>query len=390
MVKWIIVLVIIGLAFGGWYWYTQFYMPKHTQTMVKEEFEKYPSIILAGGCFWCTEGEYNHTGGIVAAISGYVGGNVVNPTYEQVSAGTTGHREAVRVYYDPTKVTLEKLLDIYWRHMDPTDAGGSFNDRGYQYTSAIYYTAPGDRAIVEQSKVELEALGKYQKPIVTEILPFTPGNFYPAEEYHQDYSDKNPTRYQYYRSGSGRNDYICQTWECDTTGHAKLPTRDMTVTPNSVKPKIMDTLKDFRKPSADELKKELTPLQYEVTQEEGTERPFDNEYNGNKETGIYVDRVSGEPLFLSTYKYDSGTGWPSFTQPISPEAVELKVDNGLFTTRTEVRSKVADSHLGHVFPDGPADAGGQRYCMNSAALRFIPLADMEREGYGDYVNQLQK
>lgn len=147
----------------------------------------------------------------------------------------------------------------------------------------------------------------------------------------------------------------------------------------------VQSAESFKKPTASELKKRLTPLQYSVTQEDGTERPFQNAYHDHKEAGIYVDIVSGEPLFSSLDKYDSGTGWPSFRKPLDPKNIVLKEDNGLFGSRTEVRSKSADSHLGHVFPDGPAPEG-TRFCMNSASLRFIPVAKLKAEGFGQFLS----
>lgn len=337
----------------------------------------YSRVVFAGGCFWCTEAEFNHADGVISAISGFTGGDTVNPSYQQVSAGNTTHREAVLVTYNTASTTIDVLLQAYWKHIDPTDGGGQFVDRGYQYTTAIYYTDESQMVAANASKQAIIEAKKFNKPIVTEVLPYK--NFYPAEEYHQDYKDKNPVRYGYYRNASGRNVFIDTTWKNDTSTFKKITNHTMKEHP----------WKSFIKPSKETLQQILTKEQYTVTQEDGTEPPYKNLYVDNKETGIYVDIVSGEPLFLSSDKYDSGTGWPSFVKPVASDAVTLKEDRSIFYSRTEVRSRIADSHLGHVFPDGPQDRGGMRYCMNSAALKFIPLAEMEHMGYGEYITKLQ-
>jgi peptide methionine sulfoxide reductase msrA/msrB len=312
---------------------------------------------FAGGCFWCVEAPFESFDGVDHVISGYAGGEKKNPTYEEVSSGKTGYLEAVQVYFDPAVISYVELLDIYWQQFDPTDAGGSFYDRGPQYHSAIFYHDQKQKELAEESKRELDRSGKFDKPVVTRIRPFT--TFYPAEDYHQDYYKKNPVHYNSYKKGSGRSDFIYRVW--------------------GEEGKYRDNI-----PDKDSLKQKLTDLQYQVTQNAATERPFENTFWDNKKQGIYVDIVSGEPLFSSTDKYESGCGWPSFTKPIDSRYLEKRTDNKLGMQRIEVRSKVADSHLGHVFTDGP-DPSGLRYCINSASLRFIPRDKMKEEGYGDYL-----
>ncbi|AZV43029.1 peptide-methionine (S)-S-oxide reductase MsrA [Peribacillus asahii] len=306
---------------------------------------------FAGGCFWCMVSPFDELPGVKGVISGYTGGHKANPTYEEVCTDTTGHYEAVQISFDSAVMSYQKLLDLFWQQIDPTDAAGQFNDRGLSYRTAIFFHSEEQRILAETSKAKLAESGRFKKPIVTAILPAGP--FYKAEEKHQHYYKRNPFHYNLYKEGSGRVKFIRENWK--------------------------------KRKSDEELRKELTPIQYEVTRKNATEPPFQNEYWNHTEEGIYVDIISGEPLFSSIDKYDAGCGWPSFTKPLRRSELEEKFDTSHGMRRIEVRAKASDAHLGHVFDDGPGPDRA-RYCINSAALRFVPKNKLQEKGYGEFLS----
>lgn len=306
-------------------------------------------IYLAGGCFWGLEKYLQEIAGVLDTEVGYANGNTEYPTYEEVCRHNTGHAETVHVKYDPRQISLSFLLKLYLDVIDPVSVNRQGNDVGSQYRTGIYYVDAGDLPIIQKALDELQT--RLDKPIAIEVKPLQ--NFYRAEEYHQKYLDKNPQGY------------------CHISWAQIEKAKEALVDPDRY-----ETLpKNY-------LKQQLNQVQWAVTQEKGTEPPFQNTYWDHFEPGIYLDITSGEPLFLSTDKYDAGCGWPSFSKPIDPKVIIEKADTSHGMIRNEVRSRVGDAHLGHVFNDGPRDKGGNRYCINSASLRFIPREKMEEEGYG--------
>lgn len=335
--------------------------------MLKPDSENSPdnlkTAIFAGGCFWCMEEPFAKCAGVTSVTAGYTGGTGTNPTYNDYAE--TGHIEAVKIIFDPSVILYDDLLDIFWRQIDPTDQDGQFVDRGTHYRTAIFYTDPEQKTRAENSKRSIDKSGRYAQPVVTQIREA--GEFYPAEDYHLHYYAEHPDRYRFYREHSGRDEFITKIWK-----------------ESSLKKNVPSQSLSFQKSSDDILKAKLSPLAYHVTQENGTEHAFANEYWDNKRDGLYVDIISGEVLFSSNDKFDSATGWPSFTRPVTPDALITKRGLGTDDYRTEIRSARSDAHLGHVFDDGPLPTH-KRYCLNSAALKFIEKKDLKAEGYGEYL-----
>jgi len=308
-----------------------------------------------------------------------MGGAAETAEYLTVADGGTKHREVVNVTYDPTTISTQELLESFWTAIDPTDPSGQFADRGFQYTTAIYYHTDAQRVAAEASKTSLEASGLLEAPVVTKVLPAT--DFYRAEEYHQDYYLNSATRYQQYEQASGRADFVEETWAREAA--LQFFEAEAETSSNHREPVSQRTDYEYTDEEIEALLKDLDPLAYHVVAENGTESPFNNKYWDHTAAGIYVDIVTGEPLFSSTHKYDSGTGWPSFWRTIDDDSVTLHEDNSLSMTRTEVRSDAG--HVGHVFNDGPVEEGGRRFCTNSASLEFVPLAEMEEREYSEYL-----
>ncbi|MEK3687457.1 peptide-methionine (S)-S-oxide reductase MsrA [Paenibacillus sp. FSL R10-2736] len=310
---------------------------------------------FAGGCFWCMVKPFDELPGIVSVVSGYTGGHTENPTYEALGREATGHREAVQITFDPERFPYERLLDIYWQLIDPTDGGGQFMDRGRAYEAAIFVHSEEQRQKAELSKAALQASKRFKAPIVTEILPAAA--FYPAEAEHQHYYRTHPLDYKLYQKGSGRDDFTELHW-------------------NSREDKK-------------QLLKQLTELQYEVTQKKAMEPPYQNEYWNHFGEGIYADMISGDPLFSSTDKFDAGTGWPGFTKPVEEGLIRREADYGSGEVRTVLRSRLSGAYLGDLSYDGPEPAK-LHYRVNSAALRFIPKNELAEKGLGRYLEQFER
>lgn len=378
-------LCAIWVGVGITLWYRGIFVDVNNKSLgtknISSQYNYSATAYFAGGCFWCMEAIFEAQEWVEWAYSGYTGWEESTATYEQTSKGNTAHREAVRVVYDPEVISYRKLLELYWTQTDPTDGEGQFNDRGYVYSPAIYYSTQEEKAIAELSKKHLQDSWRFNDDIVTAIEPARP--FYDAEDYHQDYYKNNPIRYKLYTAWSGRKDFIEQNWQdrIDELEWKKYVNGTL-VEDNISRQKTSQY-------SQEQLREMLTPIQYKVTQEMWTEPAFNNAYWDNKKAGIYVDIIDGTPLYSSLDKFDSGTGWPSFTRWIDESNLVLDVDTRFFMTRTEVSSATSWAHLWHIFEDAPQELGGIRHCINSASLRFIPVESLESEWYGEYLEMFQ-